>query len=65
MHQDVRERASYPLPDPVKQGDRLHPIWAVVLLLWMSLGLGVYMFNMLTLPGRVDRLMKLFHSLLK
>ena len=63
-HQHVREVTSSLLSDPVKQEGRLHPAWAVGILLWMWFGLGVYVFKMLILPGRVDRLLALFESLL-
>ena len=49
--------------DSNKQKDRLHPVWVVAILLWMSVGLGIYFFKMLTLPGRLERIVKLLQSL--
>lgn len=48
----------------VDREDKLHPAWAVAILLWMSFGLGVYAFNLLTVPGRIDRIVALLRSLL-
>ena len=44
--------------------ERLHPAWAVALLLWMWVGFGVYVFKILFLPGRADRLLERLRSLL-
>lgn len=47
-----------------ERSDRnIHPFWAIGVLLWMTFGLGVYIFNMLYVPGRIERLKRLIESL--
>ena len=44
--------------------DKLDTVRALAILLWMVIGLTVYLTKLLLLPGRIDRVLRFFQSLM-
>lgn len=53
------------MDEPNRKEDELRPVWVMTLLIWMAAGFGIYFFKMLTLPGRMERLVQLLQPLLR